>query len=314
MALKKTVAFSIPCFNEKDNVVPMAEQLMSLMDNSYPEYDYNIQFIDNHSDDGTRDILRDLCKKYPKVRAILNAKNYPMTSGYHGILSAQGDCVISIPADFQIPIDTVPKLISEWKNGSKVVCLQKTATKSNKLMWAVRQLYYKTMQKFSEGEILKNFTGSGLYDKSFLDFCRASNNALPNFISMVQVYGFDMATVPYVEEKRKSGKSKNGFFSLAKIGVNRFINASNMLPKIAVWLGFIIAFISAVIGLVYLILKLVFWDNFIAGMAPVLIGVFFMGSVQLFFIGVIGLYIMKLDKRSLNAPLVAEEERLNFDK
>lgn len=312
--MKKAVAFCIPCYNEEANIVPMTEQLIKIMEDAFPQYDYNIQFIDNCSTDDTRKKIREQCNQYPQVRAIFNAKNFPMTSGYHGILSAQGDCVISIPADFQVPLEKIPEMIAAWEDGSKIVCLQKESTKSGKKMWYVRQVYYKLAESFSEGKVLKNFTGSGLYDKSFLDVCRATNTTVPNFMQMIQTYGFHITSVFYQEQKRRTGKSKNNFFTLLDIALNRFTSTSSMAPKLAVYTGFFLSLISALIGLIYLILKLIFWDRFVAGMAPVLVGVFFMGALQLFFIGLIGQYIMRIDKRSMDAPLVVEEERINFRK
>lgn len=310
--MKKTVAFCIPCYNEQENVVPMVEQLVEIMENTFSGYDYNIQFIDNCSTDTTREKIRNLCAAYPQVRAIFNAKNFPLTSGYHGILAAQGDCVISIPADFQVPLEKVPEMIAAWEKGYKIVCLQKDSTQSGKGMWHVRQFYYHLADKFSEGKILKNFTGSGLYDKSFLDVCRATNIAVPNFMQMIQTHGSHITSVFYQEQKRKAGKSKNNFFTLLDIALLRFTNTSAIAPKLAVYTGFLLSIVSALIGLIYLILKLIFWDRFVAGMAPVLIGVFFMGAIQLFFIGLIGQYIIRIDKRTAAAPLVVEEERLNF--
>lgn len=310
---KKVVCMSIPCYNEVDNVEPMVEGLISLFAKELPNYQLRIQFIDNASNDGTVLKLRMLCQKYPQVRAILNAKNFPMTSGYYGMLQTEGDCTISIPCDFQVPLNLIPELIKKWENGAKIVCLVKQSAEENGLMWKVRQLFYKLTDRFSETTIIRNYNGCGLYDKSFMDLCRSIHDPVASFLQIVSTLGYDVETMEYVHEKRRSGKSKNNFLSLLNIAINRFTNASSIGPRIATIGGFLVGVFSFLVGAVYLVLKLIFWKNFAAGMAPILIGVFFMGAIQLFFIGLQGEYIMKANQRLMNRPLVVERERLNFD-
>lgn len=310
---KKTVCMSIPCYNEVDNVVPMAEGLMELFRDKLPQYQLRIQFIDNASNDGTVLKLRMLCQKYPQVRAILNAKNFPMTSGYYGMLQAEGDCTIAIPCDFQVPLDLIPELIKKWENGAKIVCLVKKGAEESGFMWKVRQLFYKLSNSFSDTTMIRNYNGCGLYDKTFMDLCRSIDDPVASFLQIVSTLGYDIETLEYVHEKRKSGKSKNNFLSLLNIAINRFTNASTVGPRIATIGGFVVGVICFLIGVIYLILKLIFWNNFVAGMAPILIGVFFMGAIQLFFIGLQGEYVMKANQRLMNRPLVVERERLNFE-
>lgn len=309
----KTVCFSIPCYNEVDNVVPMAEELIKLFEDKLPQYRLRIQFIDNASNDGTQEKLRMLCKKYPQVRAILNAKNFPMTSGYHGILQSEGDCTIAIPCDFQVPLSMIPQLIRKWEDGAKIVCLVKKSADESGIMWHTRQLFYKLTSQFSDSVVIRNFNGCGLYDNAFLEVCRKIDDPVASFLQQVSSLGYDIEMLEYDHAKRKSGKSKNNLLSLINIAINRFVNASNIGPRIATIGGFITGAISFAIGCIYLVLKLVFWNRFAAGMAPVLIGVFFMGSLQLFFIGLIGEYLMKVNQRLMKRPLVVERERLNFD-
>lgn len=310
---KKTVCMSIPCYNEVDNVVPMAEGLMELFRDKLPQYQLRIQFIDNASNDGTVLKLRMLCQKHPQVRAILNAKNFPMTSGYYGMLQAEGDCTIAIPCDFQVPLDLIPELIKKWENGAKIVCLVKKGAEESGFMWKVRQLFYKLSNSFSDTTMIRNYNGCGLYDKTFMDLCRSIDDPVASFLQIVSTLGYDIETQEYVHEKRKSGKSKNNFLSLLNIAINRFTNASTVGPRIATIGGFVVGVICFLIGVIYLILKLIFWNNFVAGMAPILIGVFFMGAIQLFFIGLQGEYVMKANQRLMNRPLVVERERLNFE-
>ncbi len=309
--MKKRVSICIPCYNEESNVVPIAESIIKIMEKYEQTYEYNIQFIDNCSTDRTRELLRQLCNKYPQVRAIFNAKNYPMTSGYHGLLSADGDAVIMLPADFQVPLSKIPEMIRAWEEGSRVICLQKRSSQEG-LFWTVRQMYYTLLSTFTEGTVLRNFTGSGMYDKKFLDFCRATNPATSNFLQMVQIYGFALTVIQYDEQKRKSGHSKNNFFSLLLIGLNRFINISTMAPKIAVGIGVVLSAVSLVLGVVTGVLDALLWHSFSPNTLLLLSGMYFIGGIILFFIGLMGMYIIKIDQRTLHAPLVAEAERLNF--
>lgn len=313
MGEKKCIGISVPCYNEAQNVVPMAEGLVRLFEEDFPQYDYVVQFIDNCSTDGTRELLRGICKKHPKVRAILNVKNFPATSGYYGLLQAGGDCTIAIPCDFQVPLDTIPQMIAEWENGSKIVALVKKSSEEKKGMWGIRQLYYKLANKFSDVEIIRNFTGCGLFDKDFLDICRSIKDPAVSFMQQVSTYGYNMVKLPYVHANRKSGKSKNSLWQLLNLAVTRFTNASTLGPRIATIFGFLAAVICILVGLVYLVLKLMFWDMFPAGTAPMLIGMFFLGAIQLFFIGLVGEYVVKANIRLMNQPLVVEEERINFD-
>lgn len=310
---KKTVCMSIPCYNEVNNVVPMAEGLMELFAEKLPQYRLRIQFIDNASTDGTQRKLRMLCEKYPQVRAILNARNFPMTSGYYGMLQAEGDCTIAIPCDFQVPLDTIPQLIEKWENGAKIVCLVKKSAEESGLMWRVRQLFYRLSDRFSETPIIRNYNGCGLYDRKFMDVCRNIKDPVVSFLQIVATLGYDVETLEYVHAKRKSGKSKNNFLSLFNMAITRFTNSSSVGPRIATIGGFLVGCVSFLIGIFYLVFKLLFWDIFPAGMAPVLIGVFFIGSVQLFFIGLLGEYVTKANQRLMDRPLVVERERLNFD-
>ena len=310
---KKIVCMSIPCYNEVDNVEPMVEQLMELFERELSRYQLRIQFIDNSSNDGTQKKLRMLCGKYPQGRAIFNARNFPLTSGYHGIMQSEGDCTIAIPCDFQVPLDTIPELIRRWENGAKIVCLVKKSAEESRFMWRVRQLFYKLSNRFSDSVMIRNYNGCGLYDKVFLDVCRKIEDPVPSFLQQVAVLGYDIETLEYVHARRRSGKSKNNLISLVNIAINRFVNSSNIGPRLATIGGLFCGIVSFIIGCVYLVLKLVFWDLFAAGMAPVLIGVFFMGSLQLFFIGLLGEYLMKVNQRLMKRPLVVERERLNFD-
>ncbi|WP_319478744.1 glycosyltransferase [Marispirochaeta aestuarii] len=303
---------SIPCYNEEKNVVPMAKAIIDQFEQNLPEYDYYIQFIDNCSTDNTQKLLRHLCETNEKIRAIFNARNFPMTSGYYGIIQTTGACTVSIPCDFQVPVSLIPEMIREWEKGAKIVCLVKKKSHESKFMWKIRQLYYKMSSAVSDVKILKNFTGSGLYDKSFLDLCRRIKDPVVSFFQIISTLGYDIVKLEYVHESRKKGKTKNNFFSLFNIAIARVVTSSNIAPRFALMIGFLLAILSLIIGIVYLIFKLLFWDLFSAGMVPVLIGVFFLGAIQIFLIGLVGEYVVTINQRVMNRPLVVEKERLNF--
>ena len=311
--MKKTICFSLPCYNEKDNVVPLAEAIMTICSEQLPEYNYILQFIDNCSTDGTRGLLQGLCAKYPQVRAIFNARNFPMTSGEYGILQTEGDCTIAIPTDFQVPLEVIPELVKKWEDGAKIVCLVKASSEEKKSMWSIRQLFYRLSDKLSDSKVVRNYNGCGLYDKRFLDICRKIDDPVPSVMSLVSTLGWNIEELPYAEKKRRTGKSKNNFFTLFDIAILRFITSSNMGPRIATLVGLLLSVFSVLVGCVYFVLKLLYWDQFPVGMFPLIFGVFFIGGVQLFFIGLIGEYVIKVNTRVMRRPLVVEDFRLNFD-
>ena len=310
--MKKKVGICVPCFNEEENVVAMAESLIDLFEKQLPQYSYHIMFIDNHSTDNTRPLIRELCKKYPQVRAIFNAHNYPTTSGSYGIMNCLGDCVIAIPCDFQVPLDLIPTMLEKWENGAKIVALIKTSSEEKGTMWALRQLYYGIQKKFSNTEVLTNFTGTGLYDNSFVELARGVRDPIDSWGNLVASYGSCIEKLEFRQPQRRAGRSKSNLWHLIDTAVLRFTSTSTIGPRLATIFGFFLSIISVVCGVIYLILKLCFWDMFPAGTAPILIGVFFLGAVQLFFIGLIGEYVVQANTRLMRRPLVAEDERLNF--
>lgn len=311
---KKTICFSLACYNEKDNIEKLAGDLLEICKNELQEYRCILQFIDNCSNDGTREKIRKLCEEHAEIRAILNAKNFPLTSGYYNIMQTEGTCTIALPCDFQVPLQLIPNLVKSWENGAKIVCLVKKSSEESKIMYRVRKLFYKLSNAASDTEILAGFSGYGLYDKAFLDICRSIDDSEVSFAQMVSTLGYDIDKLTYREQKRKHGKSKNTLWSLFDIAILRFTNSSNIGPRIATLAGFALGLISILIGLVYLILKIIFWESFSMGVAPLVFGVFFMGGIQLFFTGLIGEYVIKVNKRLMKRPLVVELERLNFEK
>lgn len=313
--MMKKVSILIPCYNEEENVRPMSEAIVDLFENRLTQYDYELLFIDNDSSDQTRPILRDICKNNKHIKAIFNAKNFgQFNSPYYGILQTTGDCTISMVCDFQDPIELIPQYLEAWEEGYKIVIGIKTSSKENPIMYRLRSVYYKMIKKFSDVEQIEHFTGSGLYDKDFVQVLRDLKDPTPFLRGIVAELGYKRKEIPYEQPQRRAGKTHNNFLRLYDAAMLSFTSYTKIGLRLATFLGMGCGAVSAVIGVVYLIMKLVLWDNFAAGMAPVLIGMFFLGSVQLFFLGFIGEYVLSINQRVMNRPLVIEEERINFEK
>lgn len=300
--------------NEVDNIIPISEEITKQM-SFLPQYNYEIIFSDNCSTDGTQEKLRYICSKDKRIKAILNAKNFPETSAFNVMYSAHGDCVIYIPSDFQVPVSIIPEMLKKWEEGATVVAPIKTSSKENKLMLLIRKMYYLVAKSLSENNTLPGYTGSGLYDKSFITLCKDRMDPCVDFRTMINEYAVNLQTIEYIEEKRRFGKSKGNFLSLLQTGIFRIISNSSVIPHYTIFGGVIIGIISIFVACYYFIMKLIFWNSFSIGMAPLVVGVFFIGSIQLFFIGFIGEYIINLNNRirKQDLPLVIEKERLNFD-
>jgi len=307
----RKISICIPCYNEIGNVKPLSEELVYCME-QLPQYDFEIIFIDNCSLDGTQNVLREICSKDKRIKTILNSKNYPSGSGLHAMYQAHGNCIIYIPADFQVPVMLVPQMIKEWENGATVVALIKEAGKHDKLK-IFRKIYYKVSGFLTNQVILPGFTGSGLYDRSFIELCRSLNDPLFSMQYMIVHYAASLVKLNYIERPRRSGKSKNNFFTLIHIAIIRFIWVSDIVPHFAIIAGISMGIISFIVSIYYFIRKLLDWQNFPIGIAPLIIGVFFLGAIQLIFIGLIGEYVIMINERQKNKPLVLEKERINFD-
>jgi len=308
------VTVLLPTFNEEENVSLISQEIIEIFKNQLPTYDYEIIFIDNCSTDKTRNIIEGLCAENYKIKAIFNTKNFgQFNSPFYGLCQTTGDCTIFMCADFQDPVDMIPKFIHEWENGYKIVCGIKTSSEENKLVYFLRSLYYKMIKKMSSVEQIEHFTGFGLYDKSFIDILKKLNDPSPFLRGIVAELGTNRKDIPYKQEKRRAGKSSNNFYRLYDAAMLSFTSYTKIGLRLATIIGFIFSGISLIIAFIYLILKLIFWRTFPMGMAPVLIGVFVLGSLQLFFIGMIGEYILNMNIRLINRPLVIEEKRINFD-
>ncbi len=312
--MRKKISVVIPTYNEEANVVPLKKAITEVMERDLPEYDYEILFIDNHSKDNTRILLRGMCAEDKRIKAIFNARNFGQArSPVYGMKQAYGDCVVRMCADFQDPVDMIVKFVREWEQGHKIVIGVKSQSKERKGMYWVRSCYYKLINKITDIDHIEHFTGFGLYDKKFVDVVRELHDPMPYLRGIIAELGFDYKAIPYTQPRRRAGKSKNNFYSLydyAMIGITSY---SKVVMRLATFAGFAVAGLSLLAGLVYLVLKLMYWDRFSAGVAPMLIGMFFLGSLQLFFIGFLGEYVLSINTRVLDRPLVVEEDRLNFE-
>lgn len=310
----KMISIIVPTYNEEANVVLLSEALIQVLTTQLPQYDYEIIFIDNHSKDNTQILLTGLCAQNPKIKAIFNVKNFgQFNSPYYGLLQANGDCVILVCADFQDPVELIPTFVKEWENGYRIVSGIKTASKENRLMYKLRSMYYRMIKKMSNIEQIEHFTGFGLYDRSFIEVLRNLHDPQPFLRGIVAELGGTRKEIPYQQAKRKAGKTKNNWYSLYDAAMLSFTTYTKVGLRLATFIGFGVAAVCLIIALVYLVLKLIFWNNFSAGAAPMTIGIFFLGAVQLIFIGFIGEYILSINNRLLNRPLVIEEKRINFD-
>ena len=313
--VKKKISVFTPCYNEEENVERLISRVAAVFE-KLPQYDYEHVFIDNHSSDGTVKILRRITETDKHVKVIVNAKNFGhVRSPVYGVVQCKGDAVIGLVADLQDPPEMIPQLLAKWEEGFKIVIFVKKQSKENPLMFALRRFYYNMLSKMSDSgeKPVKNFTGFGLYDQKFISVIRTLEDPYPYFRGMITELGFDRCELEYTQQKRYKGKSKNNFFSLYDMAMLGFTSHSKLPLRLSAFIGFFTAIISFITALVYFVYKLIDWQNFQVGIAPMVIGIFFFSSVQLFFIGVIGEYIGAIHTQTKKRPLVIEEERINFD-
>ena len=312
MQMKK-VSIMIPCFNEKENIVAITDAVVKQMQ-ELPQYDYEVVCIDNCSTDGTRDLLRDICSKNKKIKAIFNVKNFgQFNSPYYGLCATTGDCTISICADFQDPVEMIPEFLKYWEEGYQIVCGIKTSSRENPIMYKLRTMYYKLIKKFSSVDQIEHFTGFGLYDKSFIEVLRKLDDPTPFIRGIVAELGGKRKELPYEQPRRRAGKTHNNWYTLYDAAMLSVTSYTKVGMRVAVFGGMIMAAINLLIGLVYLIMKLIYWDRFDAGQAPTVIIISTMCSILLAFMGFLGEYIAAINVRVMKRPLVVEEERINFD-
>lgn len=310
----KKISVLIPCYNEEENVIPMSEAVREQFQAHLPGYDWELVFIDNFSTDTTREKLEQICAGDRHIKAIFNAKNFgQFNSPFYGMCQTTGDCTISMCCDFQDPVELIPRLVHEWENGYKIVCAIKTASKENPFVRLLRTMYYKAIRKMSPVEQIEHFTGTGLYDKDFIEILRNLDDSTPFLRGIVAEMGFRRKDITYEQQERRAGTSHNNWYTLYDAAMLSFTSYTKIGMRLAVFIGFFISICSFLIAIVYTVIKLTHWNSFPAGNAPILIGVFLLGGIQIFFIGLLGEYIMSMHTRIMHRPLVIEERRINFD-
>ncbi len=313
--MSKKISIVIPCYNEQDNVGPIAEKVREQFETVeiLKKYDYEILFMDNDSRDDTRERIRALAAKDPHIKAIFNAKNFgQFNSPYYGMLQTDGDATMLMAADFQDPPEMIAKYVEGWEEGYKIVIGIKAHSTDGSFIYALRCLYYKMIRKFSQVDQIEHFTGFGLYDKAFIEVLRELDDPTPFLRGIVAELGFRRKEVPYDQPKRRAGKTSNNLYTLYDAAMLSFTSYTKIGLRLATFAGAFCSAASMLIALVYLVMKLIWWERFPAGTAPMLIGMLFLGSVQIFFIGLLGEYVLNINQRVMKRPLVVEEERIGF--
>jgi polyisoprenyl-phosphate glycosyltransferase len=312
MSETRTVTILTPCYNEEENVRELYERVRAVFQ-PLDGYRYEHLFIDNASTDGTVAILRDIAARDKNVKVIVNTRNFGhIRSPYHALLQCRGDAVIGMAADLQDPPELIPTFLEKWREGYKVVLGVKSASEESSAMSAIRRWGYGVIDRLSEVKQVRNNTGFGLYDHAFVSVLRRLPDPYPYFRGIVAELGFRYATVPYAQPKRTRGITKNNFYALYDIGIQGIVNHSKIPLRLATIIGFCSSVLSMVAAFVYFVMKMLFWYNLPIGIAPLIIGVFGVASVQLFFLGILGEYVGSIHTQVRNRPLVVEQERINF--
>ena len=309
----KLISIVTPCYNEEGNVENIYQQVKVVFD-QLKVYVYEHLFIDNASKDKTVAILKEIASKDKNVKVIVNTRNFGhIRSPYHALFQTKGDAVIVIVADLQDPPEMITEFLKKWEEGYKIVIGIKTQSEESSLMFGVRKTFYTLISKLSDVELIRNFTGFGLYDKQVIDIISNLNDPYPYFRGIIADIGFEVAKIEYKQTARKKGITKNNFYTLYDMAMLGITNHSKVPLRLATMLGFSLSIISLLVAFGYLVYKLIFWKSFSVGIAPVVIGLFFFSSVQLFFLGLVGEYIGSIHTQVLKRPLVIEKERINFE-
>tara|TARA_B100000768_G_C11197916_1_gene340380 strand:- start:45 stop:971 length:927 start_codon:yes stop_codon:yes gene_type:complete len=305
------ISIVTPTFNEDQNIQKLCSDIKKEMEILSLDYEHII--IDNSSTDNTIKILKEICNEDKKVKVIINSKNYGhIKSPFYGILQTTGDACILMASDFQDPVELIPEYIEKWKKGSKIVLGEKIKSEESSTIFSARKLFYKFLNKISETKLSENTTGSGIFDKTVVEKLRKINDPYPYFRGLLNEIGETVETVKFNQPNRLLGKTKNNFFTLYDIGMLGIVKHSRMPLRFMILIGFLSSLISFGIAIFYLIYKILFWNSFELGIAPLVIGIFLFASIQILLIGIIGEYIGIILLHQRNMPLVVEKERINF--
>ena len=305
------ISIITPTYNEIENV----EKLYSEIKNEFVKMncDYEHIIIDNNSTDGTINKIKDLASKDKNLKLIINSKNYGhIRSPFYGLLQSSGDASILMAADFQDPIELIPKYIDKWKKGNKIVLGEKTSSDENQLKFSIRKLFYNFLSRISDFELTKNTTGSGIFDKSVVEKLKKINDPYPYFRGLISEIGEEIKTIKFNQPLRRFGRTKNNISTLYDVGILGIVKHSRKPLRFMVLLGFVSSIVGFLVGTFYLLYKLLFWDSFALGLAPIIIAIFIVSSIQITLLGLVGEYVGIILLHQRNLPLVIEKERINF--
>ena len=302
------------CYNEEGNALELYQRICKTFATDLPQHTFELIVIDNASTDRTAEILKGIAAHDKRVKVIVNNRNFgQVRSGYHAFLQARGDAVIVMVSDLQDPPEMIPQFVQKWEEGYKIVLAQKAESEESPLFFLVRKAYYNFINNLSDIELVKNATGFGLYDRRVVEDIRRIDDPYPYFRGLICDLGYERALVPFKQPTRKRGITKNNFYTLWDLAMLGLTNHSKVPLRLATFAGLGVSALSFLTAFGYLIYKLLYWDSFQVGTAPLVIGMFFIGAVQLVFIGVLGEYIGAIHTQVLRRPLVIEKERINFD-
>lgn len=309
----KLISVVTGCFNEEDNVDELCARIRAQFER-LPAYDYEHVFIDNASTDSTVEKIKALAATDKRIKLIVNARNFGhIRSPIHALLQARGDAVIAMASDLQEPPELITEFIGKWEEGYRVVAGVKPTTQQTTALSLVRRCFYATIGRISDTRLIPNFTGFGLYDRSVVEIIRQMDDPYPYFRGMIADIGFEHAEIPFTQPPRQRGISKNNFYTLYDMAILGITSHSKLPIRLATMAGFALSALSLLVAMTYLLYKLLRWEQFSVGVAPIVIGFFFFASVQLFFIGILGEYIAAIHTQIMKRPLVVERERVNFD-